>query len=40
MKVIKVIPYKTFKERIRIVKENSKSNKVEIFKEFIYVESK
>ena len=39
MKIIQVIPFKNFKERIRIVKENIRNSKVIVYKDFVYVET-
>lgn len=40
LKVVKAIPYSSFKEKIRIMKQVCVSgNHVEVYKGFIYVES-
>lgn len=37
--VVQAIPYKTFKERLRIVKEHSgEKTKIEVNKTYIYIE--
>ena len=38
MKVIEVIPYRSFREKIRIVKTVEGKAKIEIHKDYIYVE--
>lgn len=38
MKVIEVIPYRTFKEKLRIVKEHEGRGRIEIHSNYIYVE--
>ena len=35
---IEVIPYKTFKERLRIVKEYKDKAKITIYKDYVYCE--
>ncbi len=35
---IEVIPYKTFKERLKIVKEYDKKAKITIYKDYVYCE--
>lgn len=37
-KVVELIPYSTFKERLRIVKEHIGTGYVEVFDDFIYIE--
>lgn len=37
-KVVELIPYSTFKERLRIVKEHTGTGYVEVFDDYIYVE--
>lgn len=36
--VIEVIPYSTFKEKIRLVKAYSGQGKIEIFDSYVYIE--
>ena len=38
LKVMELIPYSTFKEKLNITKQYDKSSKVEIFENYIYVE--
>jgi hypothetical protein len=38
MIVIEVIPFKTFKERLRLVKEYERRGKVEVYTDYVYVE--
>ena len=38
LKVVELIPYSTFKERLKIVKEYDKKAKIEIFENYIYIE--
>ena len=35
---IEVIPYKTFKERLKIVKEYDKKARITIYKDYVYYE--
>ena len=37
-KVVEIIPYSTFKERLKIIKEYDKKAKISIFEDYIYVE--
>ena len=38
LKVVELIPYSTFKERLKIIKQFDKKAKIEIFDKHIYVE--
>lgn len=38
LKVVELIPYSTFKERLKIIKQYDKKAKIEIFEEYIYIE--
>ena len=38
LKVVELIPYSTFKERLKIIKQYDQKAKVEIFENYIYVE--
>ncbi|WP_291548031.1 hypothetical protein [Clostridium sp. HMP27] len=38
MIVIEVIPYRTFKEKIKLVKEHLGQGKIEVYKSYIYIE--
>ena len=38
LKVVELIPYSTFKERLKIIKQYDKKAKISIFEEYIYVE--
>ena len=38
LKVVELIPYSTFKERLKIIKQYDKKAKIEIFENYIYVE--
>lgn len=38
LKVVELIPYSTFKERLKIVKEYDKKAKIEILEDYIYIE--
>ena len=38
VKVVELIPYSTFKERLKIIKQFDKKAKIEIFEKHIYVE--
>ena len=38
LKVVELIPYSTFKERLKIVKEYDKKAKIEILENYIYIE--
>lgn len=38
MQVVRVIPYKTFKEKLRITKKYDFIAKMEIFDKYVYVE--
>jgi hypothetical protein len=37
-KVVELIPYSTFKERLKIIKEYDRKAKIEIFEDYIYIE--
>lgn len=37
-KVVELIPYSTFKERLKIIKQYDQKAKIEIFENYIYVE--
>lgn len=38
MIIIEVIPFKTFKERLRLVKEYERRGKVEVYSDYVYIE--
>lgn len=38
LKVVELIPYSTFKERLKIIKQYDKKAKIEIFEDYIYIE--
>ena len=38
LKVVELIPYSTFKERLKIIKQYDKKAKIEISENYIYVE--
>lgn len=38
LKVVELIPYSTFKERLKIIKQFDQKARIEIFEEYIYVE--
>lgn len=38
LKVVELIPYSTFKERLKIIKQYDKKAKISIFEEYIYIE--
>ena len=38
LKVVELIPYSTFKERLKIIKQYDQKSKIEIFEKYIYVE--
>lgn len=38
LKVVELIPYSTFKERLNIIKQFDQKAKIEIFEKHIYVE--
>lgn len=40
MKIIRAIPYKNLKEKKQIIGTYKKKNKLKIYKDFVYVESK
>jgi len=40
MITIVIIPFKSFKERIRIMKKISAEAKIEVFKNYLYIEYK
>jgi hypothetical protein len=41
LKIIKAIPYRSFKERLRIIKQELSSKVIiEVYKDFIYIESR
>ena len=38
LKVVELVPYSTFKERLKIIKQYDKKAKIEILENYIYVE--
>ncbi len=38
MQVVRVIPYKTFKDKLKIVKKYDGVAKIEIFNKYVYIE--
>ena len=38
LKVVELVPYSTFKERLKIIKQYDKKAKISIFEEYIYIE--
>ncbi|MZK54125.1 hypothetical protein [Clostridium beijerinckii] len=38
MIVIEVIPFKTFKERLQLVKEYERKGKIEVYSDYVYIE--
>ena len=38
LKVVELIPYSTFKERLKIIKQYDKKARIEILENYIYVE--
>ena len=38
LKIVELIPYSTFKEKLKIIKQFDQKSKIEIFEKHIYVE--
>ena len=38
LKVVELIPYSTFKERLNIIKQYDQKSRIEIFDNYIYIE--